>query len=880
MNRLSDYSQKFYSILPRVSKPGRYIGGEPNMIRKDPASVKVRFALTFPEIYEIGMSHNGLRILYHLLNQRSDVYAERVFAPWVDMAEVMRREALPPLSLETKTQLSNFDFVGFSLQTELTYTNVLYLLDLAGIPLRWQDRAETDPLICAGGPCMANPEPLASFLDFFVIGDGEEIIQEMMDCFVQARGSGCRREEILKALSKITGIYCPRFHHPPEPWQDENLPGKPSTLVKRRWVEALSPEFYPTRPITPIIDVVQDRISLEIMRGCTQGCRFCQAGYYYRPVRELDEEDILRLGEETYQNTGTREIGLLSLSTADYSQVESLTRKMAQRFSKDNVSISLPSLRADKVSIALAENVGEVRKNGLTFAPEAGSVRLRRFINKNLTNEDLFQAVATAYDRGWNLIKLYFMIGLPSETDEDLSELVDLIREVGKIGRKFKGAKKVNASIGTFVPKAFTPFQWDRFEELEVLRSKLSFLKSSVRFPFAKLRWHDPQGGLIETVLARGDRRMGEVLLKAYQLGCCFDGWDEQFKFDCWMEAFRSCGMDPQFYSREIGRNEVLPWDFIDIGVSKKYLLRERQRSDELIQTLDCKWGECRGCGIPGNYADIKLAKPAKDEPKNGFANFPPAPPTEISSQENPQLQAKRMQERFPREFCIPYCLYYRKEGPARFLSHLNVMHLLERAILGSGLQLRHTEGFNPHPKIASSPALALGMAGKEEYLYFEHLGPILPEAKETINARLMEGLEITDITPLKGIKKQEFTQPVAALYSMTLESGKLEENAGSAEDIAERIQQLVRHFNEFHREAQNACPLPEHQGVGQLRWEQGNPSRLWFELAFPVNGSSPVNPRDFLKKAIHLPAESIPLIDLTREKILIQPGCFQNSNQ
>ena len=604
-----DFKDQYFSLLEQGAKPGRYIGGEPNMTQKDLGRVNIRFALAFPEVYEIGMSHNGIRMLYHILNKIEDVYAERVFAPWVDMAEQFRSAGVPLLSLETKTPVREFDILGFSLQAEQTYINVLYMLDLAGIPLLSEQRGEGQPLVCAGGPCTANPEPLADFIDFFVIGDGEEIVGEIVNCCRDAKVNGLKRWQILKGLSEIHGIYVPEIHQPPSPWVVEPRPGKPTTLVKRRWVEALSPDFYPTKPVIPVIDIIQDRVSVEVMRGCTQGCRFCQAGYWYRPTRELNVDDVVRLTSETLKNTGNREIGLLSLSTADYSQIECLTKEMAQKFSKDKVSISLPSLRADMFSVSLAENVGEVKKNGFTFAPEAGSVRMRKFINKNISNEELFQAVETAYRQGWNLIKLYFMIGLPTETDDDIRELVDLIREVGKIGHKFKGQKNVNASIGTFVPKSFTPFQWDRYEDLKVTMDRLNYLKSTVRFPFARLKWHDPKEGFVEGVLSRGDRQVGRAILKAYELGCRFDGWDEMFRFDLWMKAFEESGVDPYFYNRNIGLNEVLPWDFVDIGVSKKFLLKERERSYKEVQTYDCKWGDCRGCGIPGNYADIKLAE-------------------------------------------------------------------------------------------------------------------------------------------------------------------------------------------------------------------------------------------------------------------------------
>ena len=592
----------FKDILPRVSKPARYTGGELNMVKKDWEKSQIKMVFAFPDVYEIGMSHIGGKILYGLVNDTSNHLMERSFAPWPDMEALMREEGIPLYSLESFTPLNRFDVVGFSLQYELSITNVLNMLDLSGIPLWSRDRQENDPLVIAGGPVTFNPEPFAGFFDAFLIGEGEELLPEFLDCLEQNRGLD-RKTRLLKAAA-IEGVYVPALYSV-EYNADKTLlmmqPQYPEVpaRVRKRLVKDLDNAYYPAKPIVPYMEIVHDRAVLEVMRGCQRACRFCHAGMVYRPVREKSVKVLKSQAECQLQNTGYDEISLASLSTLDYSGVNRLVKDLVKTYGDKGVGVSLPSLRVDAFSIELANEVQKVRKTTLTLAPEAGTQRLRDVINKNVSEDDLFKAVEAAFRSGWNSVKLYFMLGLPSETEADLDGILELLARVKSIGNRLsRRSVEVRASLACFVPKAHTPFQWQPQNSIAELEEKRRYmLKQKMRN--IKLSFHDSQTSMLEGVIARGDRRLDEVIYHAWQRGCKFDGWSEYFKFEQWMEAFAACNIDPAFYvERQRAYNEMFPWDFIDTGVSKAYLYEENELATVGICTPDCRQVGCLSCGV------------------------------------------------------------------------------------------------------------------------------------------------------------------------------------------------------------------------------------------------------------------------------------------
>jgi radical SAM family uncharacterized protein/radical SAM-linked protein len=768
-------------ILPFVSKPGRYIGNEYNIIMKDAAKVSVRVALAFPEVYEIAMSYIGFDILYHILNKHKHIWAERVYAPWPDMEKKMRGEEVALYSLESFTPLQEFDIIGFTLQYELTYTNILNMLDLSGIPVWAKDRNDDHPIILAGGPCSCNPEPMAAFIDAFLIGDGEESFVEICNTVVAAKKTGKSRQKILTELSKIRGVYIPSFYD--VQFDNDGMFTKIQPNTKQapeRILTCILPqlkaEHYPEKPVVPIINVTHDRLAVEVMRGCTNGCRFCNAGMIYRPVRERNQDEIIDQIIAVIDNTGYEEVSLLSLSISDYSGLNGLIAKGREALDGMNVNVSFPSIRADSFTKEIAEFAASIRKSGFTFAPEAGSERLRSVINKNISDQNLYESIHIALSNGWKLLKFYFMIGLPTETMEDIESIADLIENIVRISRQYGGVR-FNVSVSPFSPKTHTPFQWERQDNKEEFLEKINILRRRfARIKQVKFSWRDPDVSLVECVLGRADRRMAQAIYLVWKNGAIFEGWSENFKIELWEQAVKQAGLSIERFAGEFPEDNPLPWDHIDKGVVKKFLLRERHNAFQEKTIIDCKKEGCFNCGIQrkGEFSDFtecytKAGSIKNDQPINQKQYFA------VKSEEKSIKHVLRKTD-FAPENTISLRLQYKKAGYARYLSHLNLIRVFDRACRRARIPLVYSHGFNPHPKISFGPSLSLGFTSDAEYLDLEIDGSFRGGLADLLNCCLPPGLQITTVKPIK----QKVVSLTAAInlaeYEVNLKESNIDE--------------------------------------------------------------------------------------------------------
>lgn len=730
------------------------MGGEINAVRPD-KPCRASFALCFPDLYEVGTAHFGQQILYHLLNQMDGILAERVFAPALDMARQLKATGLPLFSLETKRPLGDFDVVGFSLLYELNYTNVLLMMDLSGIPFYATQRDESYPLVIAGGPCMFNPEPVADFFDAIVVGDGEEAVVEMAEAMISLQREGGKpdKKELLKRWSTIKGVYIPQLYD--ARYDDNGLQhlvpkeGAPER-VERAVLSCLRSVDFPDEPVLPFGKPIHDRLRLEIARGCSRGCRFCQAGMIYRPVRERSVEAVLALAEAALKATGYEDLSLLSLSTGDYSGLNCLMEQLVNRYGGKNISISVPSFRAGSLNPGAMKLIQSVRKTGFTIAPEAGSQRLRDVINKNVTEEEITKTIQDAFGLGWNLVKLYFMIGLPTETEQDVEEMISLVRRLSRLGGRPGRKENLHVSVATFVPKAHTPFQWERQIPIEKAKETLFFLNKKLNGRQIGFKWQNPEVSFLEGVFARGDRRLSKLIKAAYDKGCRFDGWTDCFAFKNWMAAAEEAAINLDFYTRRVRDvGEPLPWDLVSSGISREFLIKERSRAYNQERTPDCRDGICNQCGIC-DFAAIapRLNRPGKDSLEGG-SFF--------------QTDSKKPETRRKME------LVYSKTGPARFFGHLELMNILIRAMNRAGIPVVYSQGFHPMPRIAFPEPLPVGLESEGETLVMtvtDDAGP-MEHLQAELNRQLPEGIRIKACRLISDAGRKPGSEKKKILYGM-----------------------------------------------------------------------------------------------------------------
>ena len=812
-------------FLSLVSKPVRYLGQEVNSIRKDPDKIKLKFCLAFPDVYEVGMSHLGIQILYHILNGKKEVACERAFAPWVDMEGILRKKGIPLSSLESSIPLNQFDIVGFSLQYELCFTNVLNMLDLSNIPLFSKERDDPFPLIIAGGPSTFNPAPIADFFDAIVIGDGEEVVLEICDIVLQYKKTHGRKDDLLKSLSQLDGVYVPRQY-------------RDGQKICKRFFSDLDQAPFPTCPIIPYMRVIHDRLNMEIARGCRRGCRFCEAGFIHRPYRERSPNLIEEILKASLKQTGYEEVSLLSLSAGDYSSIGPLLSRLMNWFESKRVAVSFPSLRIENVMGYLAEEVKRVRKTGFTIAPEAGTERLQRVINKESDEKILFQGLSDLFSKGWKNIKLYFMMGLPTEKQEDLRAIIDLSRKIASLGEREKIHPNITVSISTFVPKPHTPFQWESQIPLEEMKEKLRFLKDGLHRNHLRFKWQDPHLSYLEGVFSKGDRNLSQALAEAHRLGCRFDGWSDQFRYPLWREAFGKVGLEMDLYTQKKSFEDPLPWSFIETGVKSKFLWEEYQKGLKEEISPPCLEKDCLRCGVC-NGETIRLRE---------------SHPIEIKTEE--RREKGRIQKK---GFKKKVRLRFRKVGEIRFLSHLELAHLFYRASKRADLPLCFSEGFHPMPKIIFSTALPVGVESLAEVVDMELEGGMTPnEVMERLNQILPQGIKVIEAEEVPLSSSLSYL-PHRSVYWIPLDH--LLSKKEAIVKVKKALDQegfLVHQKRKEENRIVDVRPLIEKMDVKEKKERPGEAFSWGIELILRNVGGRTAKPSEIVEAILGLAGESL----------------------